>query len=126
MLKTYVENIHPRIETLLQYHTYPLTLIYPHSKNLDFPLKHASGSIAIRLVQDDFCQKLIEEIGVPIVATSANYSGNPSPLNYSNISEKLKREVDLVVNHRKDEKTKAKASVIAEYDEEGNLNFLRT
>jgi len=34
MLKNYVEHIHPRIETLLMYHTKPLTVVYDQAKNL--------------------------------------------------------------------------------------------
>jgi len=125
MLKNYVERIHPRIETLLTYHQYPLTMIYPQAKNLGTPAIHESGSVAIRLVQDEFCALLIKELGVPIVATSANYSGDPFPANFDEINPKILKEVDLVIQHRQNEKIKGQPSVIANYDEAGNLNFIR-
>lgn len=126
MLKEYVEHIHPRIETLLTFHEYPLTVIYPKAKNLVPPSIDKSGSIAIRLVQDDFCADIIEKLGVPIVATSANIGGEAFPQNFSEISEAIKKQVDLIVSYRQEEKTKGKPSIIAKYDKQGNLEFLRT
>lgn len=126
MLKEYTNNIHPRVETLLTHHTYPLTLIYPEAKDIDPPVADVSGSIAIRIVQDSFCAELIRKIGAPIVATSANLSGESFPRNFSEISEDIKSEVDLVVAYRQDEKKHGEPSIIAKYDHQGNLNFLRT
>lgn len=125
MLRDYVQDIHPRIETLLSFHEYPLTLIYPKAKNLVPPAIDASGSVAIRLVKDEFCAQLIEKLGVPLVATSANFSGDAYPANYKKINLDLLNEVDLVVKHRQEEKSKGQPSVIAKYDQEGNLQFLR-
>jgi L-threonylcarbamoyladenylate synthase len=126
MLKEYVMSAHPRIETLLTYHEYPLTVIYPKARNLDSSLTHESGSIAIRLVQDEFCKSLIDKQGVPLVATSANIAGEAFPQNFTEISEEIKSRADIIVDFRQNEKKAAKPSIIASYDPDGNLEFIRT
>ena len=59
MLKQYIKSIHPRVETLMGYHSRPLTVIYPESKNLDPSISATDGSIAIRVCEDPFCKLLI-------------------------------------------------------------------
>jgi len=126
MLHDTVADIHPRIETLLLYHEKPLTLIYNQAKSILPPVADESGSIGVRLTKDPFCVDLIEALGVPLVSTSANYSGKPFPVNFDGIDKNLLKEVDLVVTHRQGETKEAEPSVIARFDKEGELDFLRT
>ena len=53
----------------------PLTIIYPDAQNLAESLIANDGSVGIRIVQDEFCCRLIRKFGKPIVSTSANISG---------------------------------------------------
>ena len=55
------------------------------------------GSLGIRVPNHIFCQEVIRRLGAPIVSTSANPSGQPSPRNYNEISDELKRRVDFCV-----------------------------
>ena len=57
----------------------------------------ADGSLGIRIPKHHFCQEVIRRLGAPLVSTSANLSGHPSPKNYSEIEEELKRRVDFCV-----------------------------
>jgi L-threonylcarbamoyladenylate synthase len=82
----------------------PLTIIYPEAKNLAANLINEDGTIAIRIVKDDFCEQLIAAFGKPIVSTSANISGEPSPQNFSTISSIIKKNADYIVIHRQQEK----------------------
>ena len=81
----------------------PTTVIYHSAFGLSKKLLAKDGSAAIRIVQDDFCQKLIQNFGKAIVSTSANISGSASPKNFSEISEEIKNNVDYIVNLRHDE-----------------------
>ena len=81
----------------------PTTVIYHSAFGLSKKLLAKDGSAAIRIVQDDFCQKLIQNFGKAIVSTSANISGSASPKNFSEISEEIKKNVDYIVNLRHDE-----------------------
>jgi len=126
MLHETVLDVHPRIETLLLYHTKPLTLIYKKAKNIQPPLADQSGSLGVRLTSEPFCKKIIDALGVPLVSTSANLSGNPYPKNFKEINMELIEKVDYVVKYRQTELTVSEPSVIAKFNKEGDLDFLRT
>ena len=81
----------------------PTTVIYQHALGLAENVINEDGSVAIRICQDEFCRHLIRRFRKPIVSTSANISGEPSPQNYSEISPAIKQGVDYVVNYRQDD-----------------------
>ena len=60
-------------------------------------LAAADGTLGIRMPRHPFCQAVIKELGAPIVSTSANLSGHPSPKNYEEIEEELRRRIDYCV-----------------------------
>ena len=72
----------------------PVTIVYENPKNLPKEILAEDGSIGIRLVKDDFCKKLISKLNKPLVSTSANFSGDKSPLKFSDISQELIDAVD--------------------------------
>ena len=74
--------------------TRPTTVIFDGALGLPDNLIAENGSIAIRIVQDDFCRHLIKRLKKPLVSTSANISGEPSPKNYREVSGKIKISVD--------------------------------
>lgn len=125
MVKDYVDQVHPRIDTLLVYHTRPLTVIYDKARNLPSNLVATDQSIGIRIPQDPFCKNLIKAYGKPLVATSANISNEPFPSNFGEISSAVIKGVDYVVKHRQQEKTLGEPSVIVRVSEKGELIFLR-
>lgn len=97
-LPLYVDKI-PLIAWDLLSHAYrPTTFIYPTAKNLPKKLIHPDGTIAIRIVNDPFCKKLIAALGRPIISTSANVSGDPAPQTFSDVSPEFIRKVDFVVS----------------------------
>lgn len=125
LLHNYIEQIHPRIETLLTHHRRALTIVYNNGRNLPYLLLGQNNSIGIRIVKDDFCRDLISLFGKPIVSTSANKSGAAFPSNFGEISTSIIEKVDYVVKHRQEEKDLFKPSVVAAYDQKGELYFLR-
>lgn len=125
MLKRYIKEIHPRVETLMVYHKQPLTIIYEANHRIPSYLLCGGTSIAIRVVQDEFCKSLINLLGHPITSTSANIASKPSPRYFHEINDEVIRSSDYVVQYRQEDTTKAKASVIAKFDYDGNLFFIR-
>lgn len=125
MLKAYVPKIHPRVETLLTMHHKPLTIIYSGVKEFPPVLYGNKKTVAIRVVQDAFCQEMIRMFGRPIVSTSANISGEPWPQGFGEISSEIIKASNYVVRYRRDEKQTGEPSVIASYNSKGVLNFLR-
>jgi L-threonylcarbamoyladenylate synthase len=125
MLKNYVKEVNPKIETLLSHHKRPLTVIYDCPLGLS-PLSLApDGTVAIRIAQDDFCKELIWACGVPLISTSANYSGNPFPANFGEIQSDILNKVDYVVKHRQSDKSKSEPSTIVKVTSKKELEFIR-
>lgn len=82
----------------------PTTYILPQSVwkgemhlNVAFNLPAADGTLGVRVPQHRFCQEVIRLLGAPLVSTSANLSGRPSPKQYKDIEEALKVRVDYCV-----------------------------
>ena len=94
----------------------PTTVIYNGATDLADNLVGHDGSIAIRISKDEFCRHLIKRFRKPIVSTSANISGETSPKNFSEISERIKNNVDYVVQYRQDDKTIAEPSSLIKWE----------
>ena len=60
-------------------------------------LPAADGTLGIRVPDHGFCQEVMRRLGAPLVSTSANLSGRPSPRTYNEIEEELRRRVDYCV-----------------------------
>jgi L-threonylcarbamoyladenylate synthase len=103
----------------------PLTIIYPGAKNLPENLINQDGTIGIRVTSDEFCKRLIQAFNKPLVSTSANISGWPSPRNFDEISEGIKMAVDYTVKWRQDDQTKSNPSSIIKFGLKGEIEILR-
>jgi L-threonylcarbamoyladenylate synthase len=125
MINDYVEHFHPKVQTLLSFHTRPLTLIYDKGINLPDNTLAPDGSVAFRIPQDRFCKDLIHYFGKPLVATSANISNEPFPSFFGEISSAIISGVDYVVRYRRDDKIFQEPSIIARLGENEELEFLR-
>ena len=75
----------------------PLTIIYSGARNLAANLLAEDGSVGIRVTNEDFSKRLCQQFRKAIVSTSANISGQPSPKNFSEISEEVKSALDYIV-----------------------------
>lgn len=87
----------PEVFNYLDNTTKPTTVIYEHGLNVADEVLNEDGSIAIRIVKEDFCRHLIKRFKKPLVSTSANLHGKPSPQNFKGISSEIKNSVDYVV-----------------------------
>ena len=103
----------------------PVTVIYPGAKNMAASLIAADGSIGIRITREPFSQKLCERFGRPVVSTSANISGQPTPRLFSEISEEIKQGVDYVCRYRQDDLTLHRPSAIIRLNADGTYTFIR-
>jgi L-threonylcarbamoyladenylate synthase len=112
MLKNYVGELSNEIQDLLNSLESPTSIIYPQVKNIAPNVKADDGSVAIRVVKNNFCHKLIAAFGKAIVSTSANFSGEPSPAFFNEINPLLINEVDYVVEHAQEDNTPKSPSSI--------------
>ncbi|MBB6612084.1 threonylcarbamoyl-AMP synthase [Pontibacter sp. Tf4] len=125
MLAEYVEEVPETFLKLLKEQERPTTYIFPKAKNLPEHLIAEDGSVAIRIVKDEFCHRLIRQIDHPLVSTSANLSGGKSPATFAEIEEELKKRVDHVVRWRQDETEAAQPSRIIKITESGDTETIR-
>jgi len=105
--------------------TRPTTIIFEHAIGLPDNLVSSDGSIAIRIVQDSFCRHLIKRLRKPIVSTSANISGQPSPQHFKNVSNEIKKGVDYIVKWRQNDLSSSQPSQIIKWKSDGNYEVIR-
>ena len=97
MLKKYVESIPKQVFDVLESASFPTTIVYPKAKHLAPMAMAYDGSIAIRIPKSGFALDLVKSFGKPIIATSANLSGEQIPVESSQISSSILDQVDYVV-----------------------------
>ncbi|MCQ2263747.1 MAG: threonylcarbamoyl-AMP synthase [Bacteroidales bacterium] len=110
---------------LLQMTERPTTYIYPTAYNLPDIMLPEDGSIAIRIVQDSFCQKLIHALDRPLVSTSANISGEPTAPTFEAISEAIRSQVDYCVPVQYAASTDFKPSRMIKFVDDYNFTVIR-
>ncbi|HWZ04013.1 MAG TPA: L-threonylcarbamoyladenylate synthase [Mucilaginibacter sp.] len=124
-LESYISDMNPLAYDLIEYAENPLTLVMPGAKNISPALISGDGSIGIRIAKHPFCQQLIQRMRKPLVSTSANVSGKPSPQYFSQIDPEIIDGVDYVVDldqHSMEIKT---PSTIMKLAPDGKFEFLR-
>ena len=124
-LERYMDEVPEIAYDLIEVANKPLTIIYPSARNLARNLIAADGSIGIRITQEPFTQKLLQRFRKPIVSTSANISGKPSPAIFADISESVRLQVDYIVNYRQDDTQPASPSSIIKLGVSGQIEIIR-
>ncbi|MBE0424704.1 MAG: threonylcarbamoyl-AMP synthase [Lutibacter sp.] len=124
MLQKYIPKVPKSVIELLSKATNPTTIIYENPVGLAKNVVAADNTVAIRMVQHEFCRELIRLFGKPIVSTSANISGRSTPKSFKEIEESILDSVDYVVNLQRDEANE-KSSTILKVSEKGEITVLR-
>jgi len=101
----YVANPDPLVFDYLTGISTPTTIIYNDGLNVADEVLNEDGTIAIRLVKEDFCRHLLKRFKKPLVSTSANLHGQPSPQNFKSISTDIKNLVDYIASIRQNEES---------------------
>ena len=125
MLTAYVDAVPDVAVQLIKEATRPLSIIYSKAKNLATNLIASDGSIGIRVVQEPFCRQLIKALGQPIVSSSANISGEPTPGTFNEISDEIRAAVDYIVRWRQDDRQPATASSIVQLNMDESYQVIR-
>jgi L-threonylcarbamoyladenylate synthase len=124
-LSNYIEKVPDITGDLLASITNPVTIIYSNARKLASNVIASDGTIAIRIVKDDFCTELIRRFGKPIVSTSANLSGFDAPVIFSQIADEIKSSVDYIVSYKQDYYTRSKPSTIIRLRDDGMYTIIR-
>jgi L-threonylcarbamoyladenylate synthase len=124
MLSKYIKRIPDVAYDILDFTEEPITIIYDDARQLAPNLVASDNSIAIRIPNDEFCFQLLRKFNKPIVSTSANISGQPTPKSFKEISNEVIKGVDYVVNLHHD-KICAKPSSIIKLSTDGKVQVIR-
>lgn len=136
MVARYVKEIPSIAVDLVEVNDAPMTLIYPGAiageagaPGDKWHLAHNTvaedGSVGIRIPLMDWCKQLVFKLGRPIVSTSANISGEPTPERFSEIDPAIKEAVDFVVPPSVDTQSTGKASQILKVGLKGEIEIIR-
>lgn len=112
MLERTVKEVPEVCYDIIDYSEKPTTIIYDQPIGISKEILAKDGSLGIRVTSDRSCQRLIQGIRCPLVSTSANTSGSPSPTGFENIEQSIKDEVDMILNERLTEVMTSPSSII--------------
>ena len=124
MLKEYIPTVSKAVIEILANPKTPTTIIYDNPVGLAKNVVASDNTVAIRIVQHEFCKQLIHQFGKPLVSTSANISGKPTPNSFKEIEQSILDSVDYVVNLQRDD-VNEKSSTILKVSENGEIIVLR-
>ncbi len=110
---------------LIEFSERPLTIVYDEGTGVAPELKGIDGTIGVRLTKEDFSQRLCRRVGAPIVSTSANISGEPTPRTFAEISPEILNAVDYVCATRRNDRTPGQPSSVMRLSEDGTFKVLR-
>ncbi len=124
MLKKYIKKIPEATYKIIEQSEKPTTIIYDSPILIADNLVAKDNTLAIRIVNNSFCNELIKVLKKPMVSTSANISGQPTPKSFSEISEQILKGVDYVVNLHRQKKTMQPSSII-KLNSDGTIKIIR-
>lgn len=124
-LQSYVSEVPDIAYELIEYAENPLTIVMPGAKNVSPALIANDGSIGVRVTKHPFCQQLIQRLRKPLVSTSANISGQPSPEYFSKINPDIIDGVDYVVDLEQHSTEIKRPSTIMRLAPNGGFEFIR-
>lgn len=118
-------NVPPMAWEIMDLSEKPVTIVYDNPRGLPKELLAEDGSIGIRLVKDLFCKKLITKLNRPIISTSANFSGEKSPMSFSEISPLLIKQVDAIAEENQEQKSQWEGSSVIRVWQDGRIKVIR-
>ena len=137
----YVKEIPDIAIQLVEVNDRPMTLIYPGAiagkapaeGEKATPDRHfiawnavaEDGSVGIRIPMMEWCRNLCFKLGRPVVSTSANVSGEPTPARFADISPEIKDGVDYIVEPWLEKEASGKSSQILKVGLAGEIEIIR-
>jgi L-threonylcarbamoyladenylate synthase len=103
----------------------PLTYVLDHPVNIDKSILHTDGTLGVRIPRQEFCRELVRRFGKAIVSTSANLSGQPSPVHFNQVSKEIVEAVDHCVDPAMEKGATGRASAIIKIKTNGEFSFIR-
>lgn len=125
MVEHYVEEMPEIAWDLIEAAVNPMTIVYDKAIGLAPNLGAFDGSVGIRVTTEKFSSMLCRRLHHPLVSTSANISGNPTPKVFNEISTEIINGVDYVVAYRRDDTKPHAPSSVIKLSNSGEVKILR-
>lgn len=103
----------------------PLTLILPRARHIAPELIAEDGTLGIRITSEAVSKAICARLKRPIVSTSANISGMPTPGIYADIAPEIRNAVDYIVPLRREETSCPPPSGIIKVGDGGLIKVIR-
>ena len=124
-LDHYVVDVPLIARELIDVAVNPLTVIFEGAYNLASNVLGDKDSVGIRIPDDEFCHRLCERFGKPIVSTSANVSGQPTAKTFADIDKAILNGVDYAVQYRREDTTPHQPSNIIMLNRDNTFKIIR-
>ncbi|MFI3320783.1 MAG: L-threonylcarbamoyladenylate synthase [Rikenellaceae bacterium] len=125
MVVRYVNKAPAIAFEVMEMSTKPLTAILEGAVGVAPNIIPEEGTLGVRIPDHEFCQALLRRLGRPLVSTSANISGEMTPLKYDEIDKEIFAGVDLVVAKRYEGKPTRRPSSLIAFGQDGSVNIIR-
>ena len=125
MVARYIREIPSIAIDLVEVNDVPMTIVYPGAMGLAPNVVAEDGSVGIRIPDHTFCRELLRRFRRPLVSTSANISGEPTPSRFSEISPEIVSAVDFAVPSRLGKDSTGRPSQILKVGLRGEIEIIR-
>lgn len=125
MICRYVKVVPEIAVDLVNVSVSPMTIVYPDAVGLAENVVAEDGSVGIRIPMNDFCVKMVSKLRRPIVSTSANVSGEPTPKCFAEIPDAIRSSVDYVVDSKLESGATGKSSSIIKVGVDSEIEIIR-
>ncbi|MDD3274058.1 MAG: L-threonylcarbamoyladenylate synthase [Bacteroidales bacterium] len=125
MLSRYIREVPDVAWQIIEINDKPLTIIYSGVERIASNAIPEERTAAFRIPEHQFCQALIRKFGRPIVSTSANISGSPSPSMFESISIEIIEAADWVADNSFEAGSTGKPSSIIMLGTGGEVKIIR-
>jgi L-threonylcarbamoyladenylate synthase len=115
----------PDIIAIVESFNTPTTVIYHGALGIAENAISENGTVAIRVTTDPFCKALIKRMQKPLVSTSANLSGQPTPAIFAAVDAAIVNGVDYAVQYRRSDDTPRTPSRIVRIGNDGEIEIIR-
>jgi len=104
----------------------PVTIVYDNPSRMLAPgLLAPDGTAGIRVCRDPYAAALCRRLRRPVVSTSANFSGQPTPASFAEIDPALIAGADYTARYRRDDRSAAQPSSVIRISAGGLFKILR-
>ena len=135
MICRYVKEVPEMAIQLVEVNDKPMTIIYPdavvgedskrNNNLLAYNTVAEDGTVGIRIPMVDFCRQLVHRLGRPVVSTSANISGEPTPKKFAEISSEVREAVDHIVDPSYEKGSTGQSSSIIKVGLDYSIEIIR-